>query len=271
VEIYPLSLPGDKMPKRQSPPSKSQHNVTTASDWSQELAKTMEVLGATTLKYPHLLPQGVHKIELELELELEPGVVCKLLIEGPTAGSASLHGDSRVVSAKDAFEMLAQPQSLLTRDSPAAGLLDDQRKLSPGKSIEGAARVFEKACAGIVSTYQNNCAHYLSNAFMNVGFDELTKAQDYITHRCGKPECISGGKRPTRAKDMFAWFKTKDSKPVSAVKKGSGFYAVYQERQSDGQGHVVILDTNTWKFYGTGWFEAGQPAPEDWKHTYFRW
>lgn len=168
------------------------------------------------------------------------------------------------------FEFILQPKSLFGPNSPIEGTAADQAKLTGGKSIEGAAKLFVKACLGKQSTYENNCAHYLSNALINSGFADLAAAHACVTHRCGSPDCTSGGKRPTRAKDMRCWFQSKDSTPQASVAKGTGFYAVYQERPSDGQGHVVILDSNAWKFYGTGWYEAGLVA-ERWTHEYYKW
>lgn len=168
-------------------------------------------------------------------------------------------------------ENVLAPESLLTEDSPREGTAADQLKLTAGKTIEGAAKLFTHSCLDKISSYKNNCAHYLSNAFIKANYDDLTKSQDYITHRCNKPECISGGKRPTRANDMNCWFQRKDGNPSTSVKRNTGFYAVFQQRQSDGQGHVVILDSSSWKFYGTGWFESGQASPNDWKHWYYQW
>ena len=170
------------------------------------------------------------------------------------------------------FELILQPKSLLTPASPVKGIPQDQAKLARGKTIEGAAKLFEPACLDIDSSgYLNNCAHYLSNAFIKADFVELTYPQDFIKHRCGLPNCSSGGNRPIQAIALKRWWKEeKNVTPRSSVDKGTGFYAVYQQRQSDGQEHVVILDSNTWKFYGTGWFEANQ-ATELWKHEYYQW
>jgi hypothetical protein len=163
------------------------------------------------------------------------------------------------------------PKSLITEASPVEGTAADQLKLSTGKTIEGAAKLFAHSCIAKVSSYKNNCAHYLSDAFIRANYDDLSRSHDCVTYRCGSPQCTSGGKRPVRAHDMNCWFLTKDSNPVTAVSRNSGFYSVFQKRKSDGQGHVVILDSNTWKFYGTGWFEAGQPSPNYWEHWYYQW
>lgn len=213
-----------------------------------------------------LFPRGISRLHLAMSLGQEG-----FSVDIDAVPPQDLCSTKVDVTADVPFELVLQPQSLLTPASPAEGSKQDQASLSTGKTIEGAAKLFERACLGIVSSlYPNNCAHYLSNAFIKAAFVELTNPNDCITHRCGSPECSSGGKRPTRAKDMRCWFATKGSTPKSSVSKGTGFYAVYQERQSDSQGHVVILDSNTWKFYGTGWFEANQ-ATELWKHEYYQW
>jgi hypothetical protein len=243
--------------------------VRSTIEWNEQLDRALSNLGAATLKFPSLFPKGVNKIDLQLELKT--GFTFRLTVEGPSGNSAAMSYGLTEVTDVDAFEMIPQSPSLLTASSPTEGGPSDQAKLISGVSLEGAAKVFVRGCLGQVSTYPNNCAHYLSNALIIAGYSELASPLPCVTHRCGKPECISGGKRPTRANDMRCWFLAKDANPMSSVKKGSGFYAVYQERQSDGQGHVVILDSNAWKFYGTGWCETGQPAPNDWKHQYFRW
>jgi len=245
----------------------------TQDEWSEELRKALDKLGSAQQQYPRLFPNGITKVELQFEAK--PNLLVKLLVEGPEEGPQKDATDT--IAALDLevraerFEAILQPASLLTRDSPVEGSVTDQAKLKAGKTLEGTAKVFERACKGKASGYANNCAHYLSDAFIDAGFSDLFSPHDCVTHRCSAPECNSGGKRPTRAKDMRCWFLEKDKTPTSSVQKGTGFYAVHQKRQSDGQEHVVILDSNNWKFYGTGWFEAGQPAPDDWKHEYFQW
>lgn len=212
-----------------------------------------------------LFPRGISRFHLAMSPGQEG-----FSVEIDAVPPQDLRSTKDDVTVDVPFELVLQPLSILTPASPTEGSKQDQARLAAGKTIEGAAKLFEKACLGKVSSYANNCAHYLSNAFINSAFADLSNANTCITHRCGSPECSSGGKRPTRAKDMKCWFATKDSTPQSSVSKGTGFYAVYQERPSDGQGHVVILDSNTWKFYGTGWYEAGQ-ASELWTHKYYQW
>ena len=256
------------MTARQPKPS-SPDGPPEQAGWSDVLRQALNDLGAVQRRYPDLFPKGVNKIELQFEAK--PNLLVKLLVEGPQGNLAATAPERGRGDQVEPFESILQPASLLTPDSPAEGTRADQAKLKAGKTLEGSAKAFERACKGKVSSYPNNCAHYLSDALIDAGFSDLSSAHTCVTHRCGSPECTSGGKRPTRAKDMQCWFLEKDGNPAASVQKGSGFYAVYQERQSDGQGHVVILDSDAWKFYGTGWFEAGQPAPNDWKHQYFQW
>ena len=169
------------------------------------------------------------------------------------------------------FEFVAQPLSLLLPGSPQEGTPADQKLLNAGKTIEGAAKVFAKSCLGRQSTYENNCAHYLSDALIRAGYNQLAAAHDCVTARCGSPNCGSGGKRPIRANDMRCWFADMAPQaPTSTVERNTGFYVVYQLRPRDGQGHVVILDSDAWKFYGTGWFEVTHPT-DTWTHEYFKW
>ncbi len=254
------------MSARQSKPSRERSERV---GWNDALCKALDEIGAVQQRYPNLFPSGINKIELQLEVKSNQ--LLKLLLEGPQGSVAATMPALESEDPAQRFESIVQPSSLLTPNSPVEGGSTDQAKLKAGTTLEGTAKLFERKCKGKVSSYPNNCAHYLSDAFIDAGFSDLSSAHPCVTHRCGTPDCTSGGKRPTRAKDMRCWFLGKDASPVASVKKGTGFYAVYQERQSDGQGHVVILDSGTWKFYGTGWFEAGQPAPDDWKHEYFQW
>lgn len=231
---------------------------------SLDFGKLVESIGSTLEAQPKLFPDGINKLELEFGSEK-----VRCLIEGPS----STPKDESALRTATPFEFQFVPESLVTSASPVAGTAADQQKLTAGQTIEGAAKVFNRDCLGKVSSYQNNCAHYLSDAFIEAGFSELAVAHSCVSSggRCGPPHCTSGGKRPIRARDVRCWFNEKDANPDSTVGKGTGHYAVYQERQSDGQGHVVILDSDNWKYYGTGWYEAGQPAPNDWKHWYYQW
>jgi hypothetical protein len=165
-------------------------------------------------------------------------------------------------------ENLSPLPSILTANSPEEGGPGDQAILKVGMTIEGAAKLFKHSCSG-GQEYPDNCAHFLSDALILAGFSKLGAAHSCVSARCTKPGCSAVSKRPIRAKDIRCWFKENAKTTDTSVAKHSGFWAVYQERQADGQGHVVVLDANAWKFYGTGWFEAG--TPDNWKHEYYQW
>ncbi len=160
------------------------------------------------------------------------------------------------------------PSSIFTLASPVEGTANDQAKLKSGKTIEGAAKLYKPSCSG-GQTYPDNCAHFLSDALIFAGFSNIAAPHSCVTARCDKPGCTAAPKRPIRAKDIRCWFKENAKTMASSVERNSGFWAVYQERQGDGQGHVVILDANAWKFYGTGWFEMS--TEDNWKHEYYQW
>lgn len=187
---------------------------------------------------------------------------------GRTEYPDEAHGASR----REKFEFTAQPLSLLLGSSPRKGTSADQENLVAGKSIEGAAKAFAMSCMGKTSTYHNNCAHYLSDALIRAGYVELGSPHDCVESggRCAAPHCASVGRRPVRAKNVRCWCDGLSATHSESVKPKSGFYAVYQERPRDGQGHVVLLDSNAWTFYGTGWYEVNHPQ-DRWLHSYYQW
>lgn len=115
------------------------------------------------------------------------------------------------------------------------------------KTIAAAAAAFVKSCEG-GDSYDNNCAHFLSNAFLKAGFDDLKAPANCINARCG-----TSAKRPIRARDMWCWFQEKATKTANALPENDGFWAVFQldEAQYWG-GHVIIYDSDKKVYYGTG-------------------
>ena len=86
-------------------------------------------------------------------------------------------------------------------------------------------------------SYDNNCAHYISNALINGGFSDLDGGNGADMRKVnGRIVCCSG--RPIRAKELCAWAEAKWGPPKSKVQ--DGIYFVYQERRSDSQGHVLL-------------------------------
>ncbi|MDO8335736.1 MAG: hypothetical protein Q7T74_03070 [Candidatus Saccharibacteria bacterium] len=115
------------------------------------------------------------------------------------------------------------------------------------KSIVGAASLYSGQCAG-GDSLENNCAHYLSDAFIRAGYDELLPSNDCVTARCG-----TDAKRVIRAKDMWCWFKSIAKESRTVLPNKEGFWAVFQWKEGAYPGgHVTIIDTDNSKYYGTG-------------------
>ncbi|ACA15974.1 hypothetical protein M446_1468 [Methylobacterium sp. 4-46] len=158
-------------------------------------------------------------------------------------------------------EIFAQPEFELTGLDPSPGGLSDQALLVPGKTLEGAAKMFSEKCSG-GDEYTNNCAHFLSNAFIKAGFTEL---RDIRTNKCIKARCGTSASRPIRARNMWCWFQAKARRHERMVEPNTGFWAVFQHIEGGyWGGHVVIIDTNRWKYYGTGWYS-------EWDQYAFQW
>lgn len=126
--------------------------------------------------------------------------------------------------------------------------------VSGSRSISAAAAAYSGTCSG-GDTEVNNCAHYLSDAFLKAGYSELAPPSNCIEARCG-----SEARRPVRAKNMHCWFEQmKKNSPIGEfleeIPKNRGFWAVFQYKESAySGGHVVIIDTDNNVYYGTGWY-----------------
>ncbi len=151
----------------------------------------------------------------------------------------------------------ASPKNALSDGSPLVdrGLIEG---LAAG-SIAKAAALYVDSCSG-GDEYENNCAHFLSNAFILAGASDISSSHSCIEARCGTDE-----KRPIRARNMHCWFKEKATKTSTTIVKNDGFWAVFQLKESEyWGGHVAIIDSDNWKFYGTGWYE-------DWDQNWYKW
>ncbi|MBG7697681.1 hypothetical protein HCJ76_06200 [Streptomyces sp. MC1] len=96
--------------------------------------------------------------------------------------------------------------------------------------------------------FANNCAHFLSDAFIRAGYTELAMANPYIHARCYTP-----ARRPIRARDMWAWFQNRAVRTSHTPMRNTGWWSVFQLDESVyWGGHVLLLDTDTWTYYGTG-------------------
>jgi hypothetical protein len=107
-------------------------------------------------------------------------------------------------------------------------------------------------------SYPNNCAHFLSDAFLRAGYNELLPNNPHINARCPS-------QRPIRARDMWSWFRAKARRTSNTPTRNTGTWAVFQLNESEyWGGHVCILDSNAWKYNGTGWFP-------NWNQYLYQW
>ena len=134
------------------------------------------------------------------------------------------------------------------------------------KSIAGAALLYSGECDGDDNTaYKNNCAHFLSDAFIRAGYTELSPPSDCINARCG-----TEAKRPIRARNMWCWFKemaieTYSPEPTNSLPEAEGLWAVFQLNLDEyWGGHVLIYDSDNNVYYGTGHYP-------DWDQYLYKW
>ena len=128
------------------------------------------------------------------------------------------------------------------RDSACAGRVRPGLRQEPERAgemargytptLEDAAKAYNETCAG-GDRVSNNCAHFLSDAFIRAGFTEL-ETSDLITERCPHG-------RPLRAQEMLKWFQSKAERFHSGrLEPNTGYWASYQEnprRSCDHTGH----------------------------------
>ena len=110
-----------------------------------------------------------------------------------------------------------------------------------GPPLTKVSKKYRRGCACGVRL-SNNCAHYLSNAFIEAGYTELLEVP-WITERCKAGRVI-------RAQDMLKWFQEKRGQfHLGTPPPKSGLWATYQEKPD--RRHVLITDTNKNTYYGT--------------------
>ncbi len=166
-------------------------------------------------------------------------------------------------------ENIYPPSTVWRQGDPVNWSSNSKALLTAGKSLEGACKEFTGKCKG-GGSHPNDCAHFLSDGFILAGFSELNTNLDCVEIRCSHDDVCSnlGAKlmyRIIRAKNLRCWFAEKASKTATSIEKNTGFWATYQERASDGQGHVAIIDTNSWTYYGTGWYPTWE------KQEFYQW
>ena len=103
-------------------------------------------------------------------------------------------------------------------------------------SLQNAFSSYTDSCA-CGTEYENNCAHFLSNALIKGGFSAIN----------GVGSVFAPGGRPIRAKELRAWFGrnwTRHTKPRN------GLNLMYQEQ--GGQGHVLLKKYPEGNWVGRG-------------------
>lgn len=158
----------------------------------------------------------------------------------------------------------------------------DRLQLAPGQSpkLSMIAIVWNGDCrdcgAGYPAScckgsrkYENNCAHFLSDALVRCGFVELLS--DGALYKCDKADCqCPSERRPIRARELWEWFKRKATTKHERVRwdklpRNSGWWAVFQINEAEYYGgHVVVIDTENWEYYGTCSYPAWDQYAYQW-------
>jgi len=165
--------------------------------------------------------------------------------------------------AQDEMENIAPPKPKSIQGMPKRSTKRQQEQLLEAlaitKSIAGAAAAYNGSCAGS-DRYNNNCAHFLSDAFIRAGYSELSPPSNCIHARCS-----TSSKRPIRARNMWCWFRNMATKSKRELIQNTGFWAVFQlDESAYWGGHVCIVDTDNWVHYGTGFYP-------DWDQYAYQW
>ncbi|GGT72396.1 MULTISPECIES: hypothetical protein [Streptomyces] len=131
------------------------------------------------------------------------------------------------------------------------------RVLAPPLSTVGS--YWTNSCiAGDV--FANNCAHFLSDAFIRAGYTELSSPNPHINARC-----YTNARRPIRARDMWSWFASKAVRTSYTPTPYTGWWAVFQlDENVYWGGHVALFDSDSWTYYGTGWHGT-------WRQYMYQW
>lgn len=148
-------------------------------------------------------------------------------------------------------------------------------------SLSGIARVWSDVCQNCSGgqpvsccqggqKFENNCAHFLSDAMVRAGFTDLLS--DGALFKCHHENCTlpNEKRRPIRAREMWDWFKRKATDKKEGINwddipRNSGWWAIFQyEEGGYWGGHVIVLNTEAWVYYGT----CNYP---EWKQYLYQW
>jgi hypothetical protein len=185
-----------------------------------------------------------------------------------------LTGELKVIAATDAEAFasaqasidghaiesyVAPPVPEIRKGDPREATETDQKAIvrMAMPSLAMVAANWKKSCI-LGDVEENNCAHYLSDAFIRAGYAELTHSAaapaPQITIWCDYNDPPRNPQaRVIRAREMNAWFKSKCSNPLTVKPVKKGFFAVFQLNEAAyWGGHVLLYDSDKDTYYGTG-------------------
>ena len=126
---------------------------------------------------------------------------------------------------------IAVPPAPRRGDPELAGIddIEELKKQNPKQlSLKAVATHWSESCNLSNTPSYNNCAHYLSEAFIKAGYDELirrnSEGKGIFTQWCDTitpPYRVNGNARPIRAKDMKEWFNSKAKKKATTSQNSS--------------------------------------------------
>jgi hypothetical protein len=212
-------------------------------------------------------PRGIDLIQFSVDiktghLEVKVAGAPQSSLAPPVDTRSGLSANSMAAALEFALAMehVPPPAPKFDPNAPTPGDSSKlERKRAAVPSLEAVASYWSDSCAG-QDSYANNCAHFLSDAFIRAGYTELNPPAACINARCETP-----AKRPVRARDMWCWFQSKATKTSTQLTKNTGWWAAFQLNETVyWGGHVALFDSNNWKYYGTGWYE-------DWGQHLYQW
>ena len=118
---------------------------------------------------------------------------------------------------------------------------------------------------------ENNCAHFLSDALIRAGYNELDGGVGGLyRRRNGRIVCKAG--RPVRARELRDWFAGRATDTTDREPNDNRYWAVYQHDGYPG-GHVVIHHhTTSTDSTGTSYTSAGTGDFPTWpSQSHYTW
>lgn len=235
-----------------SPNSQAQESIQLAtSSIVEDAMRSMDERLLNEKFFPH----GITKFAVSVS----PTNGFSFTMEGPQQGSPPGAKPSLGFFGMEDVEPPPPPFRKADDPQPAAAAHIAQLEVAVAKSIPGAAALYSGDCQG-GDRYKNNCAHFLSDAFIRAGYSELAPPAACIEARCS-----TSARRPIRARNMWCWFKGMATESRTTLPRNEGLWAVFQLDESQyWGGHVLIIDTTNNVYYGT----ANYP---NWDQYFYRW